>query len=160
MRTPLLALLFVVAVTLTLGCEPDREVRKMGSEVMQPTISPGSEITIDYGAYRESAPLRGHIVAYQNPGAPEGWLGIGRVVGIGGDTLRVEEGELYVNDMTGPLDEPYIAEPMAYELDKVSVPDDHVFVLADNRNGAFDSHHFGSLPSENVVGRVTDIDDS
>jgi signal peptidase I len=51
------------------------------------------------------------------------------------------------------LTEPYIASPPAYDGDWV-VPEGQLFVLGDNRNDSRDSHQWGLLPIENVIGRA------
>ena len=68
-----------------------------------------------------------------------------------GDRVRVEGGQVYVNDI--PLYEPYIAEPPAYTGEWV-VPPDSLFVLGDNRNRSSDSRIWGFVPMSDVVGRA------
>lgn len=65
--------------------------------------------------------------------------------------MSVSEGTVYVNDQ--PLYEPYIAASPTYGGDWV-VPEDQYFVLGDNRNNSSDSHLWGFVPEEDIVGRA------
>ena len=76
---------------------------------------------------------------------------IKRVVAISGDVVRVRRGRLYINGEL--LSEEYVAEPMRYSLRSTTVPEAHVFVLGDNRNRSLDSHVWGALPCDHLLGR-------
>lgn len=96
-------------------------------------------------------PQRGDIVVFTNPTSPPQHL-IKRVIGMPGETVAVEGGKVYVNGV--PIDEPYLKAPPAYYLSPQQVPADHLFVLGDNRNASFDSHHFGPIHRQLLVGKA------
>jgi signal peptidase I len=73
-------------------------------------------------------------------------------VGIAGDTVEVKGGVVYVNGVA--QDEPYTNERPDYDLPPLTVPKGAIFVLGDNRNHSFDSHIWGFLPENNVIGRA------
>jgi signal peptidase I len=109
-------------------------------------------------SYRLHSPQPGDIVVFHPPIALEE-LGfkpnealIKRIMATAGQTVRVHEGRVYLDDR--PLEETYIAEPPAYELDPYTVPAGSVFVMGDNRNNSNDSTVWGALPQENIIGRA------
>jgi signal peptidase I len=109
-------------------------------------------------AYLFHPPQRGDIVVL-NPPVPTNKPFIKRVIGLPGDHIAVHDGKVYVNDV--PLDEPYIASPPVYRYPQgvaengvYIVPDGHVFVLGDNRNNSQDSHSFGAVPLDRIVGQA------
>ncbi|WP_053073713.1 signal peptidase I [Bacillus sp. LL01] len=77
---------------------------------------------------------------------------IKRVIGVEGDKLECRGGIVYRNGEE--LAEEYIQEEMLFPFKEVTVPEDHVFVMGDNRNDSRDSREIGSIPKENVMGKV------
>ncbi|MFN3648963.1 MAG: signal peptidase I [Armatimonadota bacterium] len=75
-----------------------------------------------------------------------------RLILVRGKKLTQDEGHVLVNGHR--LEEPYLAEPAAYSMPPVEVPADHYFLMGDNRNRSSDSHVWGPLPEERVLGRA------
>jgi signal peptidase I len=75
---------------------------------------------------------------------------IKRVVAVGGDEVEVRNGQLWRNGM--PMDPDWSNGPMGYNLAPLVVPPGHLMVLGDNRNASLDSHLWGPLPGEEVIG--------
>lgn len=74
-----------------------------------------------------------------------------RVIGLPGDTIEVKDGQVFRNGE--PLQEPYIKERMDAGAAQVwQVPDQHVFVMGDNRNNSNDSRNIGPVPLDHVMG--------
>ncbi|WP_227938246.1 signal peptidase I [Alkalihalobacillus deserti] len=82
----------------------------------------------------------------------EGNIWIKRVIGESGDTIRFNNGDIYRNGEL--LVENYIKEEMKAQNDVFVIPDNHVFVMGDNRNNSSDSRAIGPIPIDNVVGKV------
>ena len=96
-------------------------------------------------------PQRGDIIVFHSPRDP-GRDFIKRVVGLPGDVVEIRGEEVYVNGLS--LEEPYIAAGPAYSKEATTVPGDSYFVLGDNRNNSSDSHVWGPVPKENIVGKA------
>lgn len=79
-------------------------------------------------------------------------LWIKRIIGKEGDVLAYKNGKVYRNGEE--LVEDYMKEQMAFPFETVVVPDNHVFVMGDNRNHSRDSREIGPIPMENIVGKV------
>lgn len=82
---------------------------------------------------------------------------IKRVIGVAGDHVYIENGNVYVNG--NKLDEPYLQDgietPRTGEFYDIKVPDGYVFAMGDNREGSTDCRAFGCVPLEEIEGRVT-----
>ena len=83
-------------------------------------------------------------------GYSDGSALIKRVVGLPGDKIQVSNGKLYRNEKE--INEPWIKEPIEYEMEQINVPENSLWVLGDNRNYSLDSHIWGPLPEKNLIG--------
>lgn len=117
---------------------------------MEPTLQEGQFILVNKMAYRLGDFQRGDVVIFHYPRSPEEDY-IKRVIGLPGDTVKVENGQVQVNGQV--LDEPYIASPPTYNS-TWAVPEGQIFVLGDNRNRSSDSHSWGFVPVGMVVGKA------
>lgn len=132
------------------------EARFIPSESMLPTLEIDDRLIIEKISYRFRKPERGDVVVFRPTDALKeqdfNEAFIKRVIGIPGDVIEVKNGEVYVNDRQ--LTEKYILDPPNYEYGPVEVPPEQYFVLGDNRNNSLDSHHWGFVPLENLIGRA------
>jgi signal peptidase I len=77
---------------------------------------------------------------------------IKRVIGLPGEVVEIRNGEVFINDR--PLDEPYVMNQGRYSQPSTKIPENEYFVLGDNRNNSSDSHNWGTLPRQRVVGEA------
>lgn len=135
------------------------------SPSMAPTLQPGDRVVTNKLTYDLSTPERGDIAVFKNPGKRGEPRLVKRVVGLPGDEIQIQNGVLLVNG--APPYEPYKkhrpGEPdpknpkkakVAASYGPIVVPEDHVFVLGDNRNDSYDSRYFGPVPDSKLVGEV------
>jgi signal peptidase I len=140
----------VLAVVLFLGINAiSARVRVDGSSML-PTLHNGEFVLVNRLAYRTGDVQRGDIIVFRSINEADLDL-IKRVIGLPGDDVMVQNGQVFINGQ--PLSEPYIAAPPRYN-GEWRVPEKHVFVLGDNRNDSSDSHQWGLLPTDNVIGKA------
>ncbi len=80
---------------------------------------------------------------------------IKRIIATPGNEVEIKQGRVYVNGT--PIQEAYIAESPQYQLKSTIIPANHYLVLGDNRNDSFDSHIWGLLPKDVIVGQAYKI---
>lgn len=132
------------------------EARYIPSGSMEPTLQINDRLIIDKISYNFRQPQRGDIVVFSPTDALKQQnfkdAFIKRVIGLPGETVEVKGGRVYVNGQV--LREQYIEEEPEYSYGPVTVPEDNYLVLGDNRNNSYDSHYWGFVPRENIIGRA------
>lgn len=131
------------------------ESRFVPSPSMVPTIQVQDRFLLNKTAYWFKTPQRYQIVIFRPParaGVKDDF--VKRIIGLPGETIKVHNGVVYINDR--PLAEPYITPDRApiREFNSFIIPDDNVFVMGDNRNNSQDSRYWGSLPLKNIKGEA------
>ena len=134
------------------------EPRFIPSDSMFPTLEINDRLVIEKVSYYLNSPQFGDIIVFTPPsqlqeigyGADQAF--IKRIIGKPGQIIEVKNGRVYIDNE--PQFERYIAEEPHYQLSPVKVPDNSYFVMGDNRNDSNDSHVWGFLPKENIIGRA------
>ncbi|GMV35176.1 MAG: hypothetical protein AMXMBFR60_30050 [Chloroflexota bacterium] len=140
----------VLAAVLFIGINAVSARVRVDGFSMRPTLEDGEFVLVSRMSYKFSEYERGDIVVFHFPLDPKEEL-IKRVIGLPGDHVRVEGGQVFLNGQL--LEETYIAEAPRYSGEWV-VTEGFLFVLGDNRNNSNDSKDWGLLPQENVVGKA------
>ena len=130
---------------------------------MESTIEIGDQVLAEKVTVELGRGVRtGDIVVFHNPdSSSEHDVLVKRVVALGGQTVEMKDGILYVDGQA--LDEPYVAGeswPLAAQADGITVtfpytvPEGSVWVMGDNRENSADSRYFGAVSQENIIGVV------
>ena len=128
---------------------------KVEGTSMMPTLTDQERIFINKFTYHFGLGdiERGDMVVFWFPLDPTKSY-IKRVIGLPGDVVRIDAGDVYVNGQQ--LSEPYVPEPFR---DRVSyeerrVPDGEYFVLGDHRNSSSDSRTWGFVKRDAIYGKA------
>jgi signal peptidase I len=143
--------------------EQNIELFEIPSKSMLPTLQVGDRILV----YKPNnyQPKRGDLVVFRVPDAVKKLENQGnineieyfikRVIGEPNQILQISNGIVYINNQ--PLQEPYIAEPPAYGWESTKIPQASYFVMGDNRNNSLDSHIWGFLKQDYIIGQAYKI---
>ena len=137
------------------------EPRWIPSGSMLPTLEVKDRLLIEklspkLNKFLQKHPNRGTIVVFLPPqilidsGYESNQALIKRVIGIPGDKIEVKNGHLIRNGHL--IDEPWVVEKIKYDMEQIIVPSNSLWVLGDNRNNSLDSHLWGPLTEQNLVG--------
>lgn len=126
------------------------------SESMVPALNVGDRVLVNKLSYSTGDIDRGDVVVFARPGGA-GADGIEdlikRVVGLPGETVEGRDGRVYIDGE--PLDEGYLEPDVETSVfPPYEVPEDHVWVMGDNRGASDDSRRFKGVPVDDVVGRA------
>ncbi len=130
---------------------------------MEQTLEPDQYVLVDKLTPRIDTYARGEIIVFSPPedwSAGDGTPFIKRIIGVGGDTIEIMDGTVFVNDVA--LIEPYLfrgangPEPTTTTIDppRWVIPDGELFVMGDHRAQSADSRAFGAIPAGSVIGRA------
>ena len=109
-------------------------------------------LIIDKFSYITGSPGRGEVIIFKYPVNPSKKY-IKRVIGLPGETVKISGGKVYINedrlDESEYLDNTYTSGNLIMELSEKEY-----FVMGDNRNNSSDSRAWGSVPEDNILGKV------
>jgi len=125
----------------------------VSSSSMEPDLQVGQRLVVNKVNYYFDSPKRGDIIVFRPPANPNSTPYIKRVIGLPGDTVEIKEGRVFINGE--PLREPYIKETPLYSMAPEFIMLNNYFVLGDNRNDSNDSHVWGTVPRENIIGKAS-----
>jgi signal peptidase I len=145
--------LFSAAVYAVLIVTFGFQVARVEGQSMAPTLEDQDRLIVNKLAYRIGEPRRGDIVMLYYPLNPEKSF-VKRVIAEEGDTVRIVDGRVYVNDV--PLRDDYVAAQYRSHDDwgPQVIPEGYDFVMGDHRNNSSDSRHWGMVPKKYIIGKV------
>lgn len=130
---------------------------KIPSESMENTIMKGDQLFGNRLAYKFGEPERYDIIIFKFPDN-ESELFIKRVIGLPGETVKIVNGKVYINNRETPLDDSFLPEPMFAdsEAKEYTVPEGCYFVLGDNRNYSKDSRYWANkfVSEDKILGKA------
>jgi signal peptidase I len=126
---------------------------KVEGTSMMPSLVNDERIFINKFVYRFSKIERGDTVVFQFPQDTSKSY-IKRVIGMPGDTVRIDQGTVIVNGK--PLEEPYVAPGYrdTVSKDEITVHADEYYVLGDHRNSSNDSRNWGEVKRDLIYGKA------
>jgi signal peptidase I len=120
---------------------------------MEPTLMPGDRVLVSKLSYRMGEPAQRDVVVFKGTEGGRTIDLIKRVVALGGETVQVRDGELYVEGKK--QDEPYVAPVRDFSAyGPFRVPEGTVFVMGDNRTNSRDSRFIGPIPLKDLLGKA------
>ena len=145
--------LLSAAVYATLIVTFGFQVARVDGLSMAPTLEDHDRLIVNKLVYEIGEPRPGDIVMLYYPLNPEKMF-VKRVIAKEGDTVRIVDGHVYVNDV--PLHDDYVPEEVRSHDDwgPTVVQQGYYFVMGDHRNNSSDSRHWGPVPKKYIVGKV------
>jgi signal peptidase I len=134
---------------------------KIPSGAMKPTLLVGDHLIADMGYRGKNEPERGEIIIFKFPPDPSKDF-IKRIIGLPGEKIEIIGREIYINgkllnDKYGYYenrDESWGSPAGKCKYCSVTVPNDHYFVLGDNRENSQDSRYWGFVPLRSIRGKA------
>jgi signal peptidase I len=145
--------LLSAAVYATLIVTFGFQVARVEGQSMAPTLEDQDRLIVNKLAYRLGPPRRGDIVMLYYPIDPDKSF-VKRVIAEEGDTVKIEDGRVYVNDV--PMAEDFVLPEYRSHDDHppLRVKDGYYYVLGDHRSNSSDSRTWGEVPKKYIIGKV------
>ena len=118
---------------------------------MEPNLHNGQYLIIEKLSYRFGTPQRGDVIVFHYPSNPKRDF-IKRIIGLPGETVEIHSGQIMIDGNS--IDEAYLPNMGTYNWGPGVVGADEYFVLGDNRNNSSDSHSWGMLPRDLIIGKA------
>lgn len=124
---------------------------------MENTIMPGDNLLGYRLAYLTEEPERGDVIFFYFPD-DESQKYVKRIIGLPGETIYIENGKIYIDDSSTPLEEDYLKEEwiVGTGIYYFEVPEGAYLVLGDNRNSSQDARYWANsyVTKEKIIGKA------
>ena len=129
------------------------QVARVDGLSMAPTLEDQDRLIVNKLLYLFGDPQPGDIVMLYYPVDPDKMF-VKRVIAQEGDTVRIVDGRVYVNEL--PLADDYVPSEFRShdDMGPTVVQPGYYFVMGDHRNNSLDSRHWGPVPKKYIVGKV------
>lgn len=129
---------------------------KIKGDSMNSVLKDQERIIISRLGLKTGAINRFDIVVLYKPNEP-GKSIIKRVIGLPGEIIEIKDGEVYIDYKK--LEQPFLADkdhPHSNNnnMNALLIPQDHYFVMGDNRELSQDSRNFGPVPAKYIFGKT------
>lgn len=138
-----------------------KDLIEIKGDAMAPNYLNGEYYSVDRNIYKTHSPQRGEIILFTREKTGPSVSHVKRIIGLPGETIQIKVGTVYIDGNLFP--EPYLAPTtktnifpgtFMQEGQSYSIPQDHYFVLGDNRDHSSDSREWGFIPKENIYAKV------
>ena len=133
------------------------EKMTVSGEYMNPTLDDGDNILINKMSYKLFKIKRNDVVVMQQNGSGHSYYTIGRIIGLPGETIRIEKGSVYIdgNKLKEKFDFPEM-ENGGLALEDITLDAEEYFMLCDNRNEGEDSRNanIGNIMRSDIIGKA------
>ena len=135
---------------------------RMKESYMEPTIKDGDIVFVDHSIYETQLPDRWDIIVFKTPTKKYKGPFVMRIVGLPGEVISYDSMGILINGkrFTPPIpDVIYSNDDIRREVVEhpFTIPENEYYLIGDNVNDAIDSRIWGSIPKENIIGKVTNF---
>ncbi len=128
-------------------------VVRVDGQSMEPTLQNNDRMIVWRVGYE---PKQSDIVIFNPQGYDENIYWVKRVIALEGQHVTIDYSENAVYVDGEKLEETYLGEEMLPQqtITDITVPEDHVFVMGDNRNHSTDGRVIGAIREDSIIGRA------